>query len=286
MKTVGFIGIGIMGRAMVRNLMAAGYDVTVYTRTKEKAQGNLDEGAHWADTVAACARDKDAVITMVGYPADVEEVYFGAGGVLESAKPGALIIDSTTSSPDLAIRIAQAAEARGLHALDAPVTGGEVGAIKGTLTIMVGGEEESFDRALPLFAAMGEVIRYQGAAGSGQHCKMANQIGIAAAVSGLCEALTYAKTVGLDPETVIDTIKSGSAGSAQMNLLSPKLLAGDDSAAFYLKHLLKDLQITVGECENRGRKIPQTRSVMEMYESLAERGLGDCGVQSLIRWYE
>ena len=286
MKTVGFIGIGIMGRAMVRKLIKAGYEVTIHTRTKAKADALLAEGALWADTVAACVRDKDAVITMVGYPADVEQVYFGTSGVLDNTKPGALIIDSTTSKPDLAVRIAEAAEAHGLRALDAPVTGGEAGAVKGTLTIMVGGKEADFEAALPLFEAMGEVVRYHGTAGSGQHCKMANQIGIAAAIAGLCEALTYARTVGLDPAQVIETIKSGSAGSVQMNLLAPKMLDGDDSPAFYLKHLLKDLQITLAESENRGRALPQTYGVLKMYEALAARGFGDCGTQTLIRHYE
>lgn len=286
MKTVGFIGVGIMGRAMVRNLMKAGYEVTIYTRTKEKAAALLDEGALWADTVAVCVQNKDAVISMVGYPADVEQIYFGQEGILEHAKPGALIIDATTSKPDLAKRIAAEAKQRGLRALDAPVTGGEVGAINGTLTIMVGGEEADFEQALPLLRAMGEVICYHGPAGNGQHCKMANQIGIAAAIAGLCEALTYARTVGLDPVRVIETIQSGSAGSVQMNLLAPKVLAGDDSPAFYLKHLLKDLQITLDESESRGWKLPQTRGVMEMYQALEARGLGDCGTQSLIRYYE
>jgi len=286
MKTVGFIGVGIMGRAMVRNLMKAGYEVTIYTRTKEKAAALLDEGALWAETVQACASDKDAVITMVGYPADVEQVYFGAEGILEHAKSGALVIDATTSRPDLAQRIAEEAKRRGLRALDAPVTGGEIGAINGTLTIMVGGEEADFEQALPLFEAMGKVICYHGAAGSGQHCKAANQIGVAAAIAGLCEALTYAKAVGLDPVRVVETIKSGSAGSAQMNMLAPKVLAGDDSPAFYLKHFLKDLQITLEESESRGQALPQTRGVMEMYQALSERGLGDCGTQALIRYYE
>jgi len=286
MKTIGFIGVGIMGRAMVRNLMKAGYEVTIYTRTKEKAAALLDEGALWADTVAVCARDKDAVITMVGYPADVEQVYFGAEGILAHAKPGALIIDATTSRPDLAQRIAAEAKERGLRALDAPVTGGEIGAINGTLTIMVGGEEADFEQALPLFEAMGQVICYHGTAGNGQHCKAANQIGVAAAIAGLCEALTYARTVGLDQARVFETIKSGSAGSTQMNMLAPKVLVGDDSPAFYLKHFLKDLQITLEESESRGQALPQTRGVMEMYQELQARGLGDCGTQALIRYYE
>jgi len=285
-KTIGFIGIGLMGRAMARNLMKAGYDLTVYTRTKEKAQGNLDEGAHWAETVAECVRDKDAVITMLGYPSDVEEVYFGPGGVLENAKPGALIIDSTTSTPELAIKIAAAARARGLEPLDAPVTGGERGAIMGTLTIMAGGERTTFDRAMPLFEVIGEVIRYQGPDGNGQHCKMANQIGVAAALSGLCEAAAYCETVGLDTALVLDTIRTGSAGSAQMNLLHTKVVERDDTPAFYLKHLLKDLKITLDEAERRGRTLPQTRGVMEMYQTLEDQGFGDCGTQALYRFYD
>ena len=286
MKTVGFIGVGIMGRAMVRNLMKAGFEVTLYTRTKEKAQANLDEGALWASSVAECAKGKDAVITMVGYPADVEEVYFGPDGVLENASPGALLIDTTTSTPDLAIRIAKAAAEKGSVALDAPVTGGEVGAINGALVFMVGGDEAAFQRAMPLFEAMGKTIRHQGAPGNGQHCKMANQIGIAAAISGLCEALAYSKAAGLDAAIVLDTIKDGSAGSVQMNLLGQKVLARDDSPAFYLKHLLKDLKIAVDESQKRGKSLPQTQNVMEIYQLLENRGLGDCGTQSLFHYYE
>ena len=286
MKTVGFIGVGIMGRAMVRNLMKAGFEVTVYTRTKEKAQGNLDEGAIWADTVAACVRGKDAVITMVGYPADVEEVYFGAEGILEHASPGALLIDATTSTPDLAVKIAAAGCEKGFAVLDAPVTGGEIGAINGTLVIMVGGDPAAFQRAMPLFEAMGTTVRHQGAAGLGQHCKMANQIGIAGAISGLCEAVAYCKAVGLDAAVVLDTIKGGSAGSAQMNMLGGKVLAGDDSPGFYLKHLLKDLNIAMEESEKRGRPLPQASGVREMYRALDARGLGDCGTQALLRYYE
>jgi len=286
MKTVGFIGIGLMGRAMVRNLMKAGYDVTVYTRTKEKAQGNLDEGAYWAETLAECVQGKDAVITMLGYPADVEKVYFGPGGVLESATPGTLLIDTSTSTPALAEKIAAEASKDGLFSLDAPVTGGEKGAIAGTLVIMVGGEKSAFDQALPLFEAMGETIRYHGPAGMGQHCKMANQIGVAGALVGLCEALAYSEAVGLDPALVVDTIRNGSAGSTQINVFSPKILAKDDSPNFYLKHFLKDLKIALEESESRDRTLPQTKGVMEMYEVLEARGYGDSGSHSLYRFYE
>ena len=286
MKTMGFIGTGIMGSAMVHNLMKAGYHVAVYTRTKENARKNIDEGAHWASSVAECVKDKDAVITMLGYPADVEEVYFGPGGVLENAKPGALLIDSTTSTPDLAVKIAAQAKEKGLDALDAPVTGGERGAIDGALTIMAGGDKAAFDRAMPLFEVMGGTINYQGPAGNGQHCKAANQIGIAANISGVCEAIAYCNAVGIDPFVVVDTIKTGGAGSKQMDNMSPKILEKDDAPTFRLKHLLKDLSIALAESEGRGRTLPQTRSVMEIYEILEERGLGDCGIQSLFRYYE
>lgn len=271
---------------MVRNLMKAGYDVTVYTRTKEKAQGNLDEGAYWAETLAECVQGKDAVITMLGYPADVEKVYFGPGGVLESATPGTLLIDTSTSTPALAEKIAAEASKDGLFSLDAPVTGGEKGAIAGTLVIMVGGEKSAFDQALPLFEAMGETIRYHGPAGMGQHCKMANQIGVAGALVGLCEALAYSEAVGLDPALVVDTIRNGSAGSTQINVFSPKILAKDDSPNFYLKHFLKDLKIALEESESRDRTLPQTKGVMEMYEVLEARGYGDSGSHSLYRFYE
>ena len=286
MKTIGFIGVGIMGRAMVRNLMQTGFDVTVYTRTEEKAAALIQEGAHWAPSVAECVREKDAVITMVGYPSDVEEVYFGPAGVLENAKPGAIIIDATTSQPDLAIRIFAEAKAKGLHTLDAPVTGGEVGAISATLVVMVGGEREVFEQAMPIFDAIGSSIHYHGSAGMGQHCKMANQIGIASNIAGICEVFAYARAVGLDPENVLHTIKGGSAGSVQMSLLGTKMLAEDDKPAFYLKHFLKDLKITLEEAEKRGQNLPQTKSVTAAYQGLEDRGFGDSGTQALRHHYE
>jgi len=286
MKKVGFIGTGIMGQAMARNLMKAGFRLTVYSRTKEKAEPLLQEGAIWADSIAQCAKDKDAVITMVGYPRDVEGVYLGPGGILESANPGTVLIDMTTSEPALARKIAMESEKKGLCALDAPVSGGEMGAIKGSLVIMAGGEGEVFHRAMPLFEAMGENIRLLGPAGSGQHCKAANQIGIAGAMAGLCEAIAYTRAAGLDPAEVIAAIRTGSAGSTQMEVMGPKILAGDDSPTFYLKHLLKDLEIVLGECEKLGRTLPQTEGVTAAYRTLAQRGLGDCGSQSLIRFYD
>jgi 3-hydroxyisobutyrate dehydrogenase/2-hydroxy-3-oxopropionate reductase len=270
---------------MVRNLIKAGFDVTVYTRTKEKAQGSLDDGAHWADSVAACVKDKDAVITMVGNQKDVEELYLGSGGILENAKPGTLFIDSTTSTPDLAAKVAAKASERGFAALDAPVTGGEGRAIAGTLTFMVGGDETAFDRAAPLFDAMGEKRFYQGPAGSGQHCKAANQVAIASAVAGLCEAVAYCEAVGLDPAVAMEAIRSGTAGSAQMNILYQKVLDKDDSPFSYLRHFVKDLKIAMGETESRGWTLPQAKQLMEAYQRLEEKGYGECGIQVLFRDY-
>ena len=286
MKTVGFIGIGIMGSAMVRNLMKAGFSVTIYARKKEKATELLAEGALWADSVAECAMGKDAVISIVGYPADVESVYFGQDGILENAAEGTIVIDATTSTPELAKRIYDAALARKISSLDAPVTGGEVGAINGTLAIMVGGDEAAFDRAYPLFEAMGNNIRFHGAAGNGQHCKMANQIGVACAIAGVCEVAAYAQSVGLDVTQVFESVKTGSASSAQMNMLSPKILAGDDRPSFYLKHLLKDLSIVLDEAAKVGRTLPQAESITAAYRVLSEQGFGELGTQALRHFYD
>ena len=286
MKTVGFIGIGIMGSAMVRNLMKAGFSVTIYARNKKKATELLAEGALWADSIAACVKDKDAVISIVGYPTDVESIYFGKDGILENATEGTVIIDATTSTPELAKRIYEDASARKLLPLDAPVTGGQVGAINATLVIMVGGDQATFDKAYPLFEAMGNNIRFHGSAGNGQHCKMANQIGIACAIAGICEIAAYAQSVGLDVTQVFESVKTGSASSMQMNMLSPKMLAGDDSPTFYLKHLLKDLNIVLDEAAKVGRALPQAESITAAYRVLAEQGLGDLGTQALRHFYD
>jgi len=286
MQNIGFIGTGIMGAAMVRNLMQAGFSVTVNTRTKEKADALLAEGAYWANSIAACVKDKDAVITIVGYPQDVEQVYFGKAGILENADKNSLLIDMTTSRPQLAERIYTAAGEYGLFALDAPVTGGEPKAVAGALTIMAGGDKAAFDRAMPLFSAMGENIRYLGKAGNGQHCKMANQIGIAGALSGVCEALAYANAVGLNAQQTFDTIKTGSAQSTQMELMGSKIITHDDSPSFYLKHIRKDLQIAMDELEARQSELPMAKFVCNAYAELEQQGFGDCGSQSLYRFYE
>ena len=252
MKKIGFIGIGVMGGPMALNLMRAGYDLTVYSRTKAKCEEVLAAGAQWADSPAACTEGQDAVLTMVGYPKDVEEVYFGERGILSAAKPGMLLIDMTTTSPKLSERIYAAAKERGADALDAPVSGGDTGAKAGTLAIMVGGEEAVFERAKPIFEAMGKNIVYEGPAGSGQHTKMANQIAIAGAVSGVCEAIAYGRAEGLDLDRMLATIGSGAAGSWQMSGNGPKMVSGDFAPGFYIKHFIKDMRIADEEARDKG----------------------------------
>ena len=227
MKKIGFIGVGIMGKSMVRNLMKAGFELHIYARTRSKVEDVISEGAIFHETIADCVKDCDAVITIVGFPVDVEEVYFDKGNILDSAKEGAYLIDMTTTSPMLDQKIAEEGTKRGFHVLDAPVTGGDTGAKAGTLSILVGGSREDYEACIPLFKAMGTNINYQGAAGSGQHAKLANQIMIAGTLSGVCEALTYAKAKGLDLQTVLNSVSTGAAGSKQLDTFGPKILAGD-----------------------------------------------------------
>lgn len=286
MKTIGFIGVGVMGRSMVRNLMKAGFSVSIYTRTKSRAEDVIADGAVWCDSVAACASDKDAVITIVGYPKDVEEVYFASGGIIESSKEGAYLIDMTTSDPDIAKRIYENAKERGIFALDAPVSGGDVGAKNGTLAIMVGGEKSAFDACMPLFEAMGKTIIYEGSPGFGQHTKMANQIALGGAISGVCEAIAYARAVGLDAETMLGTISQGAAGSWQMTNVAPRILKEDLDPGFFIKHYIKDLRIVMEQAMRAGLELGVAGTVLDMYECLEKDSLGDLGTQALIKYYE
>lgn len=287
MKKIGFIGVGVMGRSMVRNLMKNGFDVSIYTRTRSKALDVIDEGALWCDTIAQCVRDADAVITIVGFPKDVEEVYFGENGILDNAKAGCCLIDMTTTSPKLSKRIYDEGRAKGLYVLDAPVSGGDIGAQKGTLSIMVGGDREVFDKCLTIFQAMGTNIIYEGPAGSGQHTKMANQIAIAGTVAGVCEAVAYARKAGLNLQTMLDSISAGAAGSWQMSNNGPKMLKGDFAPGFYIKHYIKDMKIASEEAEDAGLNLSILNNVLEMYKDLADNcGLGDEGTQALIKYYE
>lgn len=285
MKKIGFIGVGVMGRSMVTNLMKKGFEVYVYTRTKEKAQPVLDAGAKWCGSVAECARGRDAVITIVGFPEDVREVYFGKDGILENAQKGCCIIDMTTTVPALAVEIYHKAKSLGLFALDAPVSGGDLGARAGTMTIMVGGDREIYDRCMGIFEAMGSCIVYQGGPGCGQHTKAANQIAIAGAIAGVAEAIAYGKKAGLDPVRMLESISKGSAASTQMQSFAPKMISRDYAPGFYIKHFVKDLKIADDESKKVGLTLSVMEQVLEIYKQVEADGMGDCGTQAIIEYF-
>jgi 3-hydroxyisobutyrate dehydrogenase len=282
---IAFIGTGVMGRSMAGHLMAAGHTVHVYNRTKEKASALLEKGARWHDSAGSAAAAADIVITMLGFPKDVEDTYLGAGGIVEKAKSGALLIDMTTSSPLLARRISEAAGARGLASLDAPVSGGDIGAREARLVIMVGGDSAAFDRAMPVFSLIGKNIALLGPAGSGQHCKMANQIAGAIGIVAVFEALAYAKSAGLDPSRVHASISGGAAGSWAMTNLGPRALSGDFAPGFYVKHLRKDIAIAVASAKELGLELPGLDCARRLYDKVSERGWDELGTQVIYRLY-
>ena len=286
MRKIGFIGVGIMGRSMVRNLMKAGYEVHIYARTKEKVEDVISEGAVFYDSIADCVKDRDAVITIVGFPQDVEEVYFDSGNILDSASPGTYLIDMTTTSPMLSEKIYEEGTKRGFHVLDAPVTGGDTGAKEGTLSILAGGERQDYEACHPLFEAMGTNINYEGKAGSGQHCKLANQIMIAGTLSGVCEALTYAKEKGLDPDTFMKSVATGAAGSRQLDLYGPKIIAGDYAPGFFMKHFIKDMKLALIEANKSGIDLGVLSQVLANCEELEAEGCGELGTQALMKFYD
>ncbi len=283
MESIGFIGVGIMGKSMVRNLMKAGFELHIYARTKSKVEDVVSEGAILHDSIADCVSGRDAVITIVGFPEDVEEVYFDEGNILDSASEGIYLVDMTTTSPKLAQRIAAEGAARGFHVLDAPVTGGDTGARDATLSILVGGEEADFNACLPLFRAMGANINHFGAAGAGQHCKLANQIMIAGSLSGVVEAFAYAENQGLDLTLVMKALSTGAAGSKQLDVFGPKIIADNYAPGFYLKHLAKDLRLAKEEGIAVGLDLEMLDTVLVEYEELLQRGYGDLGTQGLMK---
>jgi 3-hydroxyisobutyrate dehydrogenase len=284
--TVGFIGIGVMGRSMAGHLLDAGYSVHVYNRTQAKAQDLLDRGAQWQSSPGKVAAAADAIITIVGFPVDVESVYLGEDGVLAQARSGSLAIDMTTSCPNLASRIAQEAAAKGIEVLDAPVSGGDIGAREARLSIMVGGSVSGFERALPLFEIMGKNIVHQGPAGSGQHTKMCNQIAIASGMMAISEAMAYAKKSGLQPETVLKSIESGAAGSWSLTNLAPRVLKGDYAPGFFVKHFIKDMKIAIESAQAMGLDLPGLQLAKKLYDQLASKGCEDDGTQALFKLYE
>ena len=283
---IGFIGLGIMGRSMAGHVLAAGHPLCVYNRSRDKADELVGRGARWCDSPGDVAAASDIVITMVGYPADVEQIYLGEGGIVERAAAGTLLVDMTTSSPSLARRIAEAARAKGCAALDAPVSGGDVGAREARLSIMVGGEPADVERARPVLERMGTSIVLQGGPGTGQHTKMCNQIVIASTIVGVTEGLAYARSAGLDPATVLQAIGGGAASGFQLNVLGPRIIAGDFAPGFFIEHFLKDLGIALGEAAQMGLELPGLALARGLYEQMAARGFGRDGTQALIKLYQ
>jgi 3-hydroxyisobutyrate dehydrogenase len=285
---VTFIGTGIMGGSMAGHLLAAGHPLHVHSRSRAKAEPLLARGATWHDTPASAAADGQVVVTMLGLPSDVEQVYFGtdgSSGIIATAAPGSLLIDMTTSSPRLAERIAAAAAARGLAAVDAPVSGGDVGARNAQLVIMAGGDQPAFERARPLLELLGKSVTRLGAAGSGQRCKLANQVAVAVGMVAWCEALAVARAGGLDAAAVQQVISGGAAGSWGLTNLAPKALAGDFAPGFLVRHLVKDIHLARQEAEVTGLELPGLAVAERLYGVLEATGNGDEGTQALLRQY-
>ncbi|EAC7033459.1 NAD(P)-dependent oxidoreductase [Listeria monocytogenes] len=285
MEKIGFVGTGVMGSSMAGHLLEAGYEVLVYTRTKTKAEDLLEKGALWIKTPGELANKVDILISMVGYPKDVEELYLGENGFLENLAVGTVAIDMTTSSPALAKKMAEFGREKGIGVLDAPVSGGDIGAKNGTLAIMVGGSEDVFLKVKPIFDILGSSVILQGDAGAGQHTKMVNQIAIASNMIGVTEAIIYAEAAGLNPSSVLDSISGGTAGSWSLANLIPRVLKDDFSPGFFIKHFIKDMGIAISEAKQMGLELPGLTLAEKMYQTLAEQGLSEEGTQALIKYY-
>jgi 3-hydroxyisobutyrate dehydrogenase len=280
---IGWIGTGVMGLSMCGHLLDAGYAVSVYSRTRERSEPLLARGASWADTPAAVAAGAEIVFTMVGLPSDVREVIIGSEGVLSTLSSGGTIVDMTTSEPSLARELYAVARERGIETVDAPVSGGDIGARNATLSIMVGGDAGTVERIRPLLEVMGKTVVHQGPAGSGQHTKMVNQTLIASGMVGVCEALLYAHKAGLDPETVLESVSGGAAGSWSLSNYAPRMLKGDYAPGFMVEHFLKDMEITIAEARRMDLALPGLALAHELYLALKAQGGGRDGIQGLIR---
>ncbi|MEH7110738.1 NAD(P)-dependent oxidoreductase [Neobacillus niacini] len=283
---IGFIGTGVMGKSMAGHLLSAGYQLIVYSRTKEKAGELLEKGAEWIETPKEMAEKAHVIITMVGYPSDVEEIYLGENGLVTNGQPGSFLIDMTTSAPSLAMKIFEAARDKGIHTIDAPVSGGDVGAKEAKLSIMVGGVKEDFESIKPILNLLGTNIVYQGAAGAGQHTKMCNQIAIASNMIGVCEAVIYAEKAGLNPESVLKSITTGAAGSWSLSNLAPRMLNGNFEPGFYIKHFIKDMKIALDEAEHMEMKVPGLALAKSLYDQLVEMGEENSGTQALYKYWK
>ncbi len=279
--TIGWVGTGVMGLSMCRNLMDAGYRVTVFSRTQSKSQSLLDAGATWAESPAEVAAASDISFAIVGMPDDVREVFLGGKGLIAGASPGSILVDMTTSEPQLAVDIFNAAKDKSVAAIDAPVSGGDIGAKNGTLSIMVGGDSQPVATIMPLFEIMGATVVHQGAAGSGQHTKMVNQILVAAGMIGVCESLLYALKSGLDLKTVLQSVSSGAAGSWALSNLGPRIIDGNFDPGFFVEHFVKDLGIAVQEAQKMGLQLKGLELVRELYRELENAGFGKQGTHAL-----
>ncbi|MBU3683504.1 MAG: NAD(P)-dependent oxidoreductase, partial [Phycisphaerales bacterium] len=279
---IAWIGTGVMGTSMARHLLGAGHRLRVHTRTRARAKAVLDLGARWAATPAEAAEGAEVACSMVGYPEDVEAVHMGPSGTLAAGRRPGLVIDFTTSSPAVARRLAEVASAHGVEALDAPVSGGDVGARNAALSIMCGGSERSFQHALPILSAVGKTIVYQGPAGAGQHTKMVNQLLIAGSMLGLAEALAYARRSGLDPARVLESVGGGAAASWSLANLAPRVLKGDFAPGFFCEHFLKDLRIALDEARAMGLDLPCAAAAERTYASLCEAGFARNGTQAVV----
>ena len=280
---LGWIGTGVMGHSMAGHLLAAGYPLTVYSRTKAKAEGLLACGARWAETPREVARNADIVFSIVGYPRDVEDVMLGEQGALSGLDGGGILCDMTTSSPELARRIAAAAAARGCASLDAPVTGGDIGAREARLSIFVGADKEAFERVRPCFEAMGKNILHCGAAGTGQQAKLANQVAIAGVMFSVCESLLFAQEAGLDVRQWLELVVPGAAGSTAMGTLGRRLLGCDYAPGFFVEHFIKDLGLCLEECKRMGLVLPGVALAEQVYRLAQARGHGKDGTQVLLQ---
>lgn len=282
---IGFIGTGVMGASIVKHLIQGGHELHIYTRTKSKAEELIKMGAQWQNTPLDVANTTDVVFTMVGYPSDVEQIYSGAGGLFETTS-AKTFVDLTTSTPSLAEELASKGHELGISVIDAPVSGGDIGAQNGVLSIMIGGEEQTVNKLMPLFKLFGKNIVHQGAAGAGQHTKMCNQIAIASTMIAASEALTYGKKAGLDLYKVLDSITQGAAGSWTLTNLAPKMIEEDYAPGFYIKHFVKDMGIALQEAERMNLQLPGLEKAKSVYDQLIQEGFEDEGTQAIIRHYK
>ncbi|MDD7198675.1 NAD(P)-dependent oxidoreductase [Parafannyhessea umbonata] len=284
-RRVAFVGCGIMGAPIASRIMDAGFDVTVHNRTKEKAEGLLQKGAHWAESPAEAARDADVTFTMVGYPSDVEDVYLGKDGILDAARKGSWMVDLTTSSPTLARELHDAAAVMDKHAVDCPVTGGQQGAEDGTLTLMMGATEDEAKVLLPVLQAFGKSVHYLGRAGNGQACKLCNQVALASCMVGYADALALAQESGLDPDQVIDVLSGGMANSAALERLAPKSVVGDFAPGFLSEHMRKDIALALRQAEDVDVTLPGADTAFNLYDVLCQIGGSKLGTQALTLLY-